>query len=202
MICERTAMCRDTAFSVREEAGRHYIEGYFAVFGSEYRMAENIIETIDEDAFDGQLEEDIRALVNHDTTLVLGRTRAGTLELRTDKTGLWGSAEVNMADQDAVNLYERVKRGDVNQCSFGFDILDQSREVLENGTTVWTLKRVKLYEVSVVTFPAYEDTGVQARKRELAEIQKKRYEEWRSRTLARLKGGEYGTESDPAAAQA
>ena len=176
MLCERTALARDTSFATRAEDGKLYIEGYFAVFGSEYRMWENAIETIDEDAFDGQL------------TLVLGRTTAGTLELKVDKVGLWGRITINPADQDAVNLYERVKRGDVSQCSFGFDILDQSTEVMENGTTVWTLKKVKLYEVSVVTFPAYEDTAVVARKKDFAEIKKRKREEWQAKMRARLKG--------------
>ena len=185
---QRTAIVRSGNFSTRAEDGNLYIEGYFAVFGSEYRMWEDAIETIDEDAFDGTLGDDIRALVNHDSTLVLGRTTAGTLTLRVDRRGLFGSILINQADQDAMNLYERVKRGDVSQCSFGFDILDQSTEVMENGTTVWTLKRVKLYEVSVVTFPAYEDTSVTARKKDYQEIQKKRREQWRETMRKRLKG--------------
>ena len=98
MLCERTALARDTSFATRAEDGKLYIEGYFAVFGSEYRMWENAIETIDEDAFDGQLTEDIRALVNHDTTLVLGRTTAGTLELKVDKVGLWGLSLIHISE--------------------------------------------------------------------------------------------------------
>ena len=189
---QRTAIVRSGNFSTRAEDGDLYIEGYFAVFGSEYRMWEDAIETIDEDAFDGTLGDDIRALVNHDSTLVLGRTTAGTLTLRVDRRGLFGSILINQADQDAMNLYERVKRGDVSQCSFGFDILDQSTEVMENGTTIWVLKRVKLYEVSVVTFPAYEDTSVTARKKDYEEIQKKRRERWQDTMRKRLKGQEGG----------
>lgn len=187
--CERTALVRDAAFrATRAEDGNLYIEGYFAVFGSEYRMYENAIETIDEDAFDDTLSGDIRALVNHDSTLVLGRTTAGTLDLRVDKAGLWGRITINQADSDAMNLYERVRRRDVTQCSFGFDIIDQSTEVMENGTTVWKLRRVKLYEVSVVTFPAYEDTSVQARAADYAQIEERKKEKWRAGMLARLKG--------------
>lgn len=193
MTWSRTALVRDAKFKTRDESGQMIVEGYFAVFGSEYRMWENAIETIDNDAFDGALDADIRALVNHDTTLVLGRTTAGTLTLRVDDVGLWGSIIINPADQDAVNLYERVKRGDVTQCSFGFDVLDQSTEIMENGTAVWVLKRVKLYEVSVVTFPAYEDTAVQARRKDYDELQKRKKEMWRSEMLARLKGEKYGT---------
>ncbi len=188
MTYERTALARDGKFSTRAEDGNLYIEGYFAVFGSEYRMWENAIETIDEDAFDGSLDSDIRALVNHDSTLVLGRTIAKTLMLRADKTGLWGSITINQQDQDAMNLYQRVKRGDVTQCSFGFDILDQSTEVMENGTTVWKIKKVKLYEVSVVTFPAYEDTAVVARQKDYEQIQQRKREQWRCQMKKQLKG--------------
>lgn len=186
--CKRTALVRNGAFKTRDEDGNLYIEGYFAVFGSEYRMYENAIETIDEDAFDETLGGDIRALVNHDSTLVLGRTTAGTLELGVDKTGLWGRITINRADSDAMNLYERVRRRDVTQCSFGFDIIDQCTEVLENGTTAWKLRKVKLYEVSVVTFPAYEDTSVQARAADYAQIVERKKEKWRAGMLARLKG--------------
>lgn len=192
MTYKRTALVRDSKFKTRAEDGNLYIEGYFAVFGSEYRMWENAIETIDEDAFDDTLADDIRALVNHDSTLVLGRTTADTLELRVDRVGLWGAITINQADQDAVNLYERVRRGDVSQCSFGFDIIDQSTEVMENGTTVWKLRKVKLYEVSVVTFPAYEDTSVVARQKDYDELQKRKREQWRADMMARLKGEKHG----------
>lgn len=193
MTYERTALVRDGKFQTRAEDGNLYIEGYFAVFGSEYRMWENAIETIDDDAFNDTLDGDIRALVNHDSTLVLGRTTAGTLVLRVDRIGLWGSITINQADQDAMNLYERVKRGDVSQCSFGFDIIDQSMEVMENGTTVWKLRKVKLYEVSVVTFPAYEDTSVTARKKDYEQMQNRKREQWRAKMKARLKGESNGT---------
>lgn len=188
MTYQRTALARSGDYRTRAEDGNLYVEGYFAVFGSEYRMWDRGVETIDPGAFEGALEEDIRALVNHDTALVLGRTTAGTLTLRADAIGLWGSILINQADQDAMNLYERVKRGDVSQCSFGFDILDQRMEEREDGTTVWTILRVKLYEVSVVTFPAYEDTAVAARKKDWNDIQGRKREQWRAGMLARLKG--------------
>ena len=95
-------------------------------------------ESIAETAFDGALSDDIRCLIDHDTRLVLGRTKAGTLSLKTDSRGLWGEVKVNPMDQDAMNLYERVKRGDVDQCSFGFDILEETFE--ERGAEVhWTI---------------------------------------------------------------
>ena len=124
-------------------------------------------ESVDPHAFDDALTDDIRALIDHDTRLVLGRTTAGTLTLRVDENGLFGSILINEDDQDAMNLYARIQRGDVSQCSFGFDILDESTEESrdENGkyTVHWTIKKVKLYEVSAVTFPAYEQTSINAR---------------------------------------
>ena len=188
MICKRTATAQPGGFQTRAEDGNLYIEGYFSVFDSRYWLWDEAYETIERGAFDGQTAQDVRALVNHDSTLVLGRTTSGTLELRENGRGLWGRITINQADQDAMNLYERVKRGDVSQCSFGFDILEQDVEYREDGPTVWHIRKVKLYEVSVVTFPAYEDTAVEARKRELGDIRKKKRENWRRKMHARLKG--------------
>lgn len=174
-------------FETREESGKLYISGYFSVFNSTYELWPGATESIAETAFDEALSDDIRCLVDHETRLVLGRTKAGTLALRTDSRGLWGDVEVNQNDQDAINLYERVKRGDVDQCSFGFDILDEEYE--EHGSSVhWTIKKVKLYKVSVVTFPAYADTSVSARKDDLRGIKKRKHEEWKSRMLKKVKG--------------
>ena len=185
---KRECVVRGADFQTREADGALMIEGYFAVFSSEYWLWPTAYETIDPGAFSLETDTDVRALTNHDTTLVLGRTTAGTLDLRVDERGLWGSVRINPADQDAVNLYERVKRRDVDQCSFGFDILEEGAEYRDDGTTVWHLKRVKLYEVSVCTFPAYEATGVQARKAELEHVRQRKLEEWRAQALARLKG--------------
>ena len=187
-MIQRTSMVQDANFQTREEGNKRYIEGYFAVFNSQYWLWEDAYETIDPGAFDLTRDKDVRALTNHDTTLVLGRTTSGTLTLRVDERGLFGSVEVNENDQDAVNQYERVKRGDVTQCSFGFEILAQDIERAEGQPTVFRIKEVKLYEVSVCTFPAYQETSVTARKAELAEIDRRKAEAWRSDMLKKLKG--------------
>ena len=174
-------------FETREADGEMYISGYFAVFNSEYEMWPGAVESIADSAFEGALADDIRCLIDHETRLVLGRNKAGTLTLKTDSRGLWGEVRINPNDQDAVNLYERVKRGDVDQCSFGFDILDE--EFVDRGDSVkWIIKKVKLYEVSVVAFPAYEETSVSARKRQLGERKQKSLAAWKQRTLKALKG--------------
>lgn len=172
-----------------EQTGDRFISGYFSVFNSNYEMWQGATESIDPAAFDGALDDDIRCLTNHDTRLVLGRTKAGTLTLKTDNYGLWGEVKINEKDQDAVNLYERVARGDVTQCSFGFDILEEEySENPNNGDVHWTIKKVRLYEVSIVTFPAYEDTEVWARKKgEFEQIKKRQNEKWRKDMKKRLK---------------
>lgn len=175
-------------FKTRENGEDLVIEGYFSVFNSNYELWPGATESIAEGAFDNTLSDDIRALINHDTTLVLGRTKSGTLELKVDSRGLWGSIKVNPKDNDAMNLYERVKRGDVDQCSFGFDILDEETEFREDGSIHWTIKSVKLYEVSCCTFPAYEDTSIAARQKQVEDIQKRKNEAWKTSMLTKLKG--------------
>lgn len=176
-----------TKFETREENGEKRIEGYFAVFDSNYDLWDGATESIGRNAFDGALGDDIRALIDHETRLVLGRTTAGTLTLRVDEHGLWGSIRINEADSDAMNLYARVQRGDVSQCSFGFDILQERTDVdSATGAVHWTIEKVKLYEVSCVTFPAYKETAIQARAEEYRDIKKRENERWKSAQKERL----------------
>lgn len=169
-----------------EDDGAKYIEGYFAVFNSMYEVFPGGTESIDPEAFEGALDGDIRALINHETRLVLGRTKAGTLALTVDERGLFGSIRINEQDSDAMNLYRRVERGDVDQCSFGFDIIAEEQEIRPDGSVHWTIKRVKLYEVSVATFPAYEDTSVSARMTQYQTIVERQKEKIRSEIKKKL----------------
>lgn len=180
-------------FETREEGDGLFIEGYFSVFNSNYELWPGASESVAPGAFESTLGEDVRALVDHETRLVLGRNKAGTLELREDSHGLWGKVRINPEDSDAMNLYNRVKRGDVDQCSFGFDILKEDTEIREDGSVHWTIREVRLYEVSVVTFPAYEDTGVSARRRDFQAIRERQDEQWRGKMRLRLKGESSGT---------
>ena len=177
-------------FKTRTDDGRMFISGYFAVFNTNYELWPGATESIDSHAFDNALSDDIRCLIDHETRLVLGRNKAGTLTLKIDSRGLWGEVEINPNDQDAVNLYERVQRGDVDQCSFGFDITDEEIEHRDDGSVHWTIKAVKRYEVSVVTFPAYEETGVSARKNDLKQVNKRKIDLLKKDLLERVKGGQ------------
>lgn len=174
-------------FETRDEDGKKAIEGYFAVFNSNYEIGPGMSESIAPGAFSKTISGDIRALINHDTTLVLGRTKAHTLELREDEHGLWGRVEINPNDSDAMNLYERVTRGDVDGCSFGFDIVDEVTEYREDGSVHWTIREVELYEVSACTFPAYEQTNISAREAQRDEMQKRRLQAWREKMRERAK---------------
>ena len=184
---QRQMRSTTSKFNVREDGEQLYIEGYFAVFNSNYEISSNMSESIAPGAFTDTISGDVRALINHDTTYVLGRTKAHTLEIRQDEHGLWGRIAINPNDSDAVNLYERVKRGDVDQCSFGFDILDEETEFRDDGSIHWTIKAVKLYEISVCTFPAYEETAVVARQNEVSEIKKRAIQKWRADMLKNLR---------------
>ncbi len=163
-----------------------YIEGYFAVFNKITELWRDAFEQIAPGAFDGTLGNDIRALINHDTTLVLGRNKSSTLELKTDSYGLWGRIKINPKDTDAVNLYERVQRGDVDQCSFGFNVLQEETDWKDDGTVTWTIKEIDLHEVSVCTFPAYEETGVQARHDQVKQYKERQVEQRKKDLKARL----------------
>lgn len=186
---QRQVRCVAQQFQTRSANDDLFIEGYFSVFNSEYPLWEGASEIVKPGAFTNSASGDVRALINHDSSLVLGRTKAGTLTLRQDERGLWGSIKINRDDVDAMNLYARVQRGDVDQCSFGFDIKRETFVDLGDGKCRWEIEEVDpLYEVSVCTFPAYTETSVSARKQDLAEIEKRRAETWRSDMKKKLGG--------------
>jgi len=173
----------------REDGEDLFIEGYFAVFNSTYDLWPGATESIAPGAFDDSISDDVRALYNHNSDIVLGRTSAGTMEIKQDSHGLWGRIRVNRNDSDAMNAYARIARGDITGCSFGFDIAAQETDYRDDGSVHWTITRVSpLYEISPCTFPAYQETVVSARKKDLADIEKKKREVWREAMKRRLKG--------------
>lgn len=182
-------------FETREDGENPVIEGYFSVFNTTYDMGFDMSESVAPGAFTKSLSNDVRALINHDTTLVLGRTSAHTLELREDSHGLWGKITINPKDSDAMNLYERVKRGDVDQCSFGFDIRSEDTDIREDGSIHWTIRDVDLYEVSCCTFPAYEQTNISAREKTRDAIRERELTAWREKAKERLRNGTEGTDA-------
>lgn len=182
-------------FEKRAEGEDPTIEGYFAVYNSNYEIAPGMSESIAPGAFSDSLSDDVRMLINHDTTLVVGRTAAHTLELRDDSRGLWASARVNPKDSAAMDAHARVERGDVSQASIGFDIIEEDTEFRDDGSIHWTIRKAKLWEVSICTFPAYEQTNIAARTKDRDEIVKRQNIAWREKMKGRLKNG---TETDHA----
>ena len=152
----------DSTLEVREEDGEMIIEGYAALYNSETDLGV-FRESISPGAFDDVLNDDVRALINHDPSLILGRSSAGTLELSTDEHGL--KYRVKLGEQQyAKDLYTSIKRGDISQSSFAFTIEDQSWS--EDRSTRKVEKVAKLLDVSPVTYPAYKSATVAARKEE------------------------------------
>ena len=140
------------------------IEGYAAVFDQESLDLGGFREVIHRGAFaDTILNQDIRGLVNHDANLVLGRNRAGTLELREDDHGL--RFVLYPPDTAAArDLLVSMERGDVDQMSFGFEAVRDRWETDDHGALRHLLE-ARLFDVSVVTFPAYPQTSAEARSR-------------------------------------
>lgn len=178
-----------TNFETREDGEGPIIEGYFAVYNSDYEIAPGMSESIAPGAFSQSLNGDIRCLTNHDTTLVNGRTTAGTFELRDDETGLWGRCRINPNDTDAMNAWHRVQRKDVTQCSIGFEIVREETESRPDGSIHWRIVEAILYECSICTFPAYEATSVSARCAQRDALEKRRLDEWKNRMKGALKNG-------------
>lgn len=194
-IGKRQLRMINTEFKTREDGEDLTIEGYFAVFNSDYDIATGMSESIAPGAFAEALGGDVRALVNHDTTLVLGRNKANTLSLREDSHGLWGQIRINPNDSAAMDLYARVQRGDVDGCSIGFDIAEEKTEFSDNGDVHFTIEKVDpLYEVSACTFPAYQETNVSARAAQVEEIKKREADAWKQRMKERLHNGIKGTD--------
>lgn len=143
------------------------IVGYAAMFDKESTPlvfdGVKFVEKIAAGAFAKTIAEaDVRALINHDPSQVLGRTRAGTLRLAEDERGL--KVEIDPPDtQLARDLLVSMRRGDVNQMSFGFQVVKD--DYLDEGAKkkIRLLREVKLFDVSVVTFPAYPQTRVVVR---------------------------------------
>ena len=147
--------------------------------GQLFRM----IEIVKPGAFDDCLDNDVRALVNHNPEKILGRTKAGTLRLSVDGKGNLGYEIDPPETSYSKDLQESINRGDISQSSFAFDVAPdgQTREVKETDSeyivTRTITKFANLYDVSPVTFPAYEDTETSIRSKfeqEFKELREKK----------------------------
>ena len=147
----------------QREDGKKLIRGHAAVFNSETDLGW-FRERIAPGAFSESIgKDDVRALFNHDENFILGRNKAGTLTMREDEQGLY--VEIDPPDtQVGRDLVTSIERGDISQMSFGFQTIKDSWETEENAAKdLRTLEKVKLWDVSPVTFPAYQETDVAVR---------------------------------------
>jgi len=152
---------------MHEEDGQRKLVGYAAVFNAESEDLGGFREVIAPGFFSNALTGDTRALWNHDSNYVLGRTGNGTLTMREDEVGLF--VEITPPDaQWARDFMASVERGDVSQMSFGFSVADGGDEWQKrpDGTVLRTLLPggcAELADVSPVTYPAYPQTAVAVR---------------------------------------
>ena len=159
------------------------ISGHAAVFNEEADIGWGFREKIAPGAFrDSIKSDDVRALFNHDPNHVLGRNKAGTLKLHEDSKGL--AIEIVPPDtQFSRDLMTSIKRGDIDQMSFGFQtVAEEWREGEDGEPDLRTLKEVRLFDVSPVTFPAYTGTDVAVRSHD---IWQKESKPWKVNLLKR-----------------
>ena len=149
------------------------IAGYAAVFNEEAVIGNWFRERIDPGAFKRAIKEkqDVRALFNHNADYVLGRTISKTLRLQEDEQGLWIECEPPNT-QFAHDLMESIRRGDISEMSFAFTVPNKDGEDWDESETkegklpLRIIRDVDLYDVSPVTYPAYEGTSVGLRSAE------------------------------------
>ena len=168
MTTELETRCQETGkpeFEERAEgsSGAGKIAGYAAMFNTLSQDLGGFKERIAPNAFSDVLEQDVRAVFNHDPSLIVGRSTSGTLRLSVDGTGL--AYEVDLPNTTlGRDLAELVKRGDISQSSFRFKVLKQSWSIGEDGGEIRTIEQVgQLVDVSPVTYAAYIDATVAKR---------------------------------------
>ena len=157
---------------VRMDGDNPTVVGYGAVFNSESNDLGGFREFIAPGAFEGRLNDDVRFLINHDANLILARTTNGTLRLSVDDKGLKYEADMPNTST-ARDLIELLKNGTISQSSFAFVVEDDSWEV-RDGINYRTINKVsQLYDVSSVTYPAYNSASSSVALRSMEEWKEK-----------------------------
>jgi HK97 family phage prohead protease len=153
--------CPDIELRMGADDSPKILIGYAAVFDELSEDLGGFRERIAPSAFAGSLGGDVRALFNHDTNLILGRTKAKTLMVVEDQRGL--RCEITLPETTvARDLLESVRVGNIDQMSFGFRTKKDNWEEVD-GQIIRTLIDIELFDVSPVTFPAYPQTEIAQR---------------------------------------
>jgi uncharacterized protein len=144
---------------IRTDADGIKVSGYAAVFNQVTEIGGYFREVIAPGAFTDAIgRDDVVFLINHEG-LPLARTRSRTLTLREDATGLYMETVLDPADPDVASITGKMKRGDLDKMSFAF--MPELQEWDETGTLpLRTIRKASLYDVSVVTTPAYDGTSI------------------------------------------
>lgn len=153
-----------------EQIEENVVEGYALKFNKESRDLGGFVETISPTALDGVDLTDVRCFLDHDSSKLLGRTSSGTLELNIDDIGLKFRCVLpnTSVGRDAMEL---VKRGDLNQCSFGFTVKHNDWHKRSDTLLERTITQIgQLFEISLVSIPAYDDTDVTVASRSLEKV--------------------------------
>jgi HK97 family phage prohead protease len=161
---EYRLLSKDLSMETRADDGANVINGYAAKFDSPTEIWPGFTEVVKRGAFADSIKrkDDVAALVDHNTSMLLGRSTSGTLRLWEDVTGL----RVQIAPPDTqlgIDTVKLIKRGDLQGMSFGFIVRKDSMDYKADGSVLRELQAVDLFDVSVVTFPAYDSTEVWAR---------------------------------------
>jgi HK97 family phage prohead protease len=150
------------------EEPKEYIRGYFSVYNSDYPMWDGYVERIASGAFEGCDMSDVVCLFNHDDDQLLGRSTNGngTLNIGFDERGGYFEVEKNETTASK-DVYENIRLGNIQGCSFAFTIAEESIDRTEKETIVTITKVKRLYDVGPVVNPAYKETEVEAAQRSI-----------------------------------
>lgn len=156
-----------------DDGGKMVIEGYAAVFDDETLIGDEewgFYESIERGAFDGANMKDVPLKYNHcDAVPILARTRNKSLELKVDDKGLFIHAEL-LDTQDNIDMYKRIKAGLIDKMSFAFTVRKEGETWEKGKIPRRSIKQFdRIFDVSVVDTPAYENTSIYARSLELAD---------------------------------
>ena len=193
---EKRIFNSENRFETKED-GKEVVVGYGSIFNSRSENLGNFYEYISPTAISQETIErsDVRALINHDESLILARSTTGTLDLSIDEKGLRYEFEIPEGLSYGKDLAINMKNGNINQSSFAFTVADDEWSTDDEGNDIRTITSIdKLYDVSPVTYAAYSqaDSDLVVAQRGLAMYKEKKEikEEEKdlvARSLAKLK---------------